>query len=112
MKIQIEVPEGQTAAAQVLSALCTAGMLSIDEDVAPSAVCPLCASPVEPAKTHNHPHLPEGICPACKQAAERLDAQFSEDLRKHVQEFRAQFARLVLDVRSGAEVPTWYRGFE
>lgn len=56
--------------------------------------------------------LSADACAACWLVMDRLLGLFEGAMQKHTREFRGQLAQMVRDVRSGADEPSFYRGFE
>jgi hypothetical protein len=79
----------------------------------PTQKCGCCGDPIVPGAAAAPPvrHRDIGLlCPLCARAAQRLvDAYLAAQERQRA-EFHGQLPQLIKDVRSGAEIPTFYRG--
>lgn len=51
-------------------------------------------------------------CPVCVDTANRVWKRFREAAGKEASEIRRQLPQIVRDIRAGAEIPDYYRGFE
>jgi hypothetical protein len=74
-----------------------------------SSTCDTCKAPVGPGTTHHHPRLGR-VCSLCFTTCERLVSQYRAAASRHELEFYGQLKQMVLDVRGGADEPTFYRG--
>ncbi len=72
--------------------------------------CPVCEASTTELQTE--PTLEQDVCLLCHRAAARILNKYRGALEKHDREFHDQLPQMVRDVRSGAEEPTFYRGFE
>ncbi len=73
-------------------------------------VCPTCREEVTELRAH--PDCEQDVCTLCWAAADRIAARFQRDFERHRRDFRSQLPQMVVDVRSGADEPTFYRGLD
>lgn len=50
------------------------------------------------------------VCSSCSRAYTELTEAFEKGLERHRSDFRSQLRQMIKDRRSGAELPTFYRG--
>lgn len=122
-RLTVEVRPGHGKIVRnILAGLAQAGALIVRElpaDAEPpgapagaSAPCDVCGTPTSADRLQTHKHVDGRICPTCHAGVEKITRSFREGALRAYEEMRSQIPRMVLDLRNGADEPTFYRGFE
>lgn len=117
MHIEVQVTEGTPAAERVAAALSQLGADLTTQNgtlraVARTGVCVVCAGAFAVERLQTRDALGGLTCPTCAQVADRVMAAFKAAALRHARELRGQLPQIIRDVRGGADVPTFYQGFE
>lgn len=82
------------------------------EILAAEGSCACCGSRVQALTLTHAPSLGGPVCQVCWKVADKVVKQFRADALRAWGELRDQLRGIVIDVRAGADVPTFYRGLD
>ncbi|HET7273827.1 MAG TPA: hypothetical protein VFI91_01520 [Longimicrobiaceae bacterium] len=111
-KIEVTVADESTAET-LLRAL--SSRLSTEvraEEGPPTDICVVCGGAFTRDAVENAPLLNGPACGICRDIAGKMYEDYWNAASRAWTEIKRQLPREVLSIRSGAEAPTFYRGFE
>lgn len=113
--IRLCVPDASPAAQKLLEVLAALGVevISEEEEFRTEAPCSVCGHLFDVAALEQGlDWTPGPACSICVEVARRVLDEWHSAANRGLRELRDQLPRVIRDIRAGAAVPSFYRGFE
>lgn len=117
MFIGLSAPSGSRAAGRIREIAAELGAETVQEGGQAHAhlafgYCTCCGNPVAESTLRQANALNGPACEECRAVARKVLQQFRADAHRAWAEVKGQLPRVIMDIRAGADTPSFYRGFE